>query len=36
MLLSKFPNFDPSWKDEIKIKWFSAFDEMLKKGQPKG
>jgi hypothetical protein len=32
MLLSKFPNFDPSWPDEIKLKWFSAFDEMLKKG----
>jgi hypothetical protein len=32
MLLSKFPNFDPSWPDEIKMKWFSAFDEMLKKG----
>jgi hypothetical protein len=35
MLLSKFPNFDPSWPDEIKLKWFSAFDEMLKKGRPK-
>ena len=36
MLLSKFPNFDPSWPDEIKLKWFSAFDEMLKKGLSKG
>jgi hypothetical protein len=36
MLLSKFPNFDPSWPDEIKMKWFSAFDEMLKKGMSKG
>jgi len=35
MLLSKFPNFDPSWPDEIKLKWFSAFDEMLKKGLSK-
>lgn len=35
MLLSKFPNFDPSWPDEIKMKWFSAFDEMLKKGLSK-
>lgn len=35
MLLSKFPNFDPSWPDEIKLKWFSAFDEMLKKGTPR-
>jgi hypothetical protein len=30
-LLDKFPNFDPAWPDEIKLKWFSAFDEMLKK-----
>jgi hypothetical protein len=36
LLLSKFPNFDPAWPDEIKIKWFSAFDEMLKKGLSKG
>lgn len=35
MLLAKFPNFDPSWSDEIKIKWFAAFDELLKKGQNK-
>jgi hypothetical protein len=35
MLLSKFPNFDPAWPDEIKLKWFSAFDEMLKKGMSK-
>jgi hypothetical protein len=35
MLLSKFPDFDPSWSDDIKIKWFSAFDELLKKGLPK-
>ncbi len=35
MLLSKFPNFDPSWPDEIKLKWFSAFDEMLRKGTVK-
>jgi hypothetical protein len=35
MLLSKFPDFDPSWSEEIKIKWFSAFDELLKKGMSK-
>lgn len=35
MLLSKFPNFDPAWPDDIKLKWFSAFDEMLKKGLSK-
>jgi hypothetical protein len=32
MLLSKFPNFEPSWSDELKMKWFAAFDELLKKG----
>jgi hypothetical protein len=32
LLLSKFPNFDPSWNDEIKMKWFAAFDELLKRG----
>ena len=36
MLLSKFPNFDPSWPDDIKMKWFAAFDELLKKGLAKG
>ncbi len=30
LLLSKFPNFDPSWSDEIKLKWFADFDELLK------
>jgi hypothetical protein len=30
MLLSKFPNFDPSWSDDIKLKWFADFDELLK------
>jgi hypothetical protein len=33
LLLSKFPNFDPSWSDEIKLKWFADFDELLKKAQ---
>jgi len=32
MLLAKFPSFDPAWNDEIKIKWFAAFDELLKRG----
>jgi hypothetical protein len=35
LLLSKFPNFDPSWSDEIKLKWFADFDELLKKAQNK-
>jgi hypothetical protein len=30
MLLNKFPTFDPNWNDEIKLKWFSAFDELIK------
>jgi hypothetical protein len=33
LLLSKFPNFDPSWSDEIKLKWFADFDELLKKAR---
>jgi len=32
MLLAKFPTFDPSWSDEVKLKWFQAFDELLKRG----
>jgi hypothetical protein len=30
MLLTKFPSFDPAWSDEVKLKWFAAFDELLK------
>jgi hypothetical protein len=36
MLLAKFPNFDPAWNDDIKVKWFAAFDELLKRGFPRG
>ena len=32
LLLNKFPSFDPSWPDEIKLKWFQAFDELLRRG----
>jgi hypothetical protein len=28
-LLAKFPEFDPSWPDEIKTKWFAAFNELM-------
>lgn len=38
-LLAKFPTFDPNWSDEVKVKWFAAFDELLKRypaGQDKG
>jgi hypothetical protein len=31
MLLTKFPTFDPTWSDEVKLKWFAAFDELLKR-----
>lgn len=30
-LLMKFPEFDPGWNDELKMKWFSAFDELLRR-----
>jgi hypothetical protein len=29
-LLSKFPNFDPGWPDDVKLKWFDAFDRLMK------
>jgi hypothetical protein len=35
-LLDKFPSFDPAWNDDIKIKWFAAFDELLKRGLTRG
>ncbi len=31
MLLAKFPAFDPNWSDEVKLQWFTAFDELLKR-----
>jgi hypothetical protein len=31
LLLAKFPAFDPTWPDDVKLKWFSAFDELLKR-----
>jgi hypothetical protein len=31
-LLDKFPSFDPSWNDDLKTKWFDAFEELLKRG----
>jgi hypothetical protein len=36
MLLTKFPTFDPTWSDEVKLKWFAAFDELLKRAQNRG
>ncbi|MGD0795443.1 MAG: DUF5343 domain-containing protein [Dehalococcoidales bacterium] len=31
MLIEKFPNFDPSWNDELKLKWISTFDVLFNK-----
>jgi hypothetical protein len=31
MLITKFPTFDPTWPDEVKLKWFAAFDELLRR-----
>lgn len=33
LLLSKFPSFDPAWPDEVKAKWFDAFDQLMKMGE---
>jgi hypothetical protein len=30
LLLAKFPEFDPSWTDDVKLKWFDAFDRLMK------
>ena len=32
MVLAKFPTFDPSWSDDVKLKWFEAFDLLIKRG----
>jgi hypothetical protein len=36
ILLTKFPTFDPTWTDEVKIKWFEAFDKLLERDLPQG
>jgi hypothetical protein len=28
-LLGKFPTFDPSWPDEVKVKWFEGFERLM-------
>ena len=30
-LVDKFPDFDPSWNDEVKQRWMASFDELFKK-----
>jgi hypothetical protein len=32
MVLTKFPTFDPAWPDDVKLKWFEAFNTLLKRG----
>jgi hypothetical protein len=29
-LLTKFPDFDPAWPDDIKVKWFEGFEQFMK------
>lgn len=36
ILLTKFPTFDPGWSDELKLKWFAGFDELLKRVLARG
>ncbi len=31
LLLDKFPSLDPNWSDDLKNKWFSAFNELLRR-----
>lgn len=31
IIMRKFPPFDPNWPDEVKVKWFEALDELLKR-----
>lgn len=31
-LLEKFPSFDPAWPNDVQLKWFEAFDQLLKRG----
>ncbi len=36
MVLAKFPTFDPTWSDDVKLKWFEAFDSLLKRSLVSG
>ena len=31
LLLQKFPEFNPEWPDEVKSKWFDAFDKLMER-----
>ena len=30
-LIDKFPNFDPAWNDDLKLKWITTFDQLFNK-----
>jgi hypothetical protein len=32
LVLAKFPTFDPTWSEDVKLKWFEAFDTLLRRG----
>ncbi len=36
MVLAKFPTFDPTWSDDVKMKWFEAFDTLVKRALVSG
>jgi hypothetical protein len=31
LLVAKFPQFDPTWPDEIKLTWFESFQKLMEK-----
>jgi hypothetical protein len=33
MLMEKFPTFDPSWPDNLKTSWFSAYEQLMKRNK---
>ena len=33
LLLAKFPDFNPEWPDEVKAKWFDAFEKLMRLAQ---
>ena len=35
LLLSKFPEFDPAWPDDVKAKWFDGFKELMDSNKKK-
>ena len=30
LLVEKFPRFDPTWSDELKMKWFAAYESFMR------